>query len=167
VNSVAQTNEMMQEKDFDDYFVQDAKNIFERLTHLNKIRDQIVEEEDSPTFSVMATNIGLEVGKELFKLLMLVLKGEKALNYSRFVKAENEQEVERKILELIYMEFKNFTEYEVNGISKVEIIKRYLEEREKNERFFESFIFKKVAEEGARGTSIGYRNKKMAEAMRH
>ena len=31
VNSVAQTNDQMEEKDFDDYFVQDAKNIFDRI----------------------------------------------------------------------------------------------------------------------------------------
>lgn len=49
----------MQEKDFDDYFVQDAKNIFDRLVQLNAMRDRIVEEEEGHTFSVMATNVCL------------------------------------------------------------------------------------------------------------
>ena len=44
VNSVAQTNDQMQEKDFDDYFVLDAKNIFDRLEELNEIRDKIIED---------------------------------------------------------------------------------------------------------------------------
>lgn len=52
--------------------------------------------------------------------------------------------MERKILELIYLQFKNFKEFEVNGFSKVEIIKKYLEEREKNERFYETYLFKKT-----------------------
>ena len=103
VSSLAQTNDQMQEKDFDDYFTEDATSIFDRLHQLNLIRDRIVEEEEGETFSVMATNIGLEIGKELFKLLMLVLKGENVASYSQFVRAPNEQEVERKILELIYL----------------------------------------------------------------
>lgn len=129
ISSVAQTNDQMQEKDFDQYFVEDAKNIFDRLKFLNLVRDRIVEEEDGEAFDVMAKNVGLQIGKELFKLLMLVLKGQKAINYAKFIKAENEQEVEKKILEIIYLEFKNFTSYEVNGISKTEIIKNYLSER--------------------------------------
>ena len=59
VNSVAQTNDQMQEKDFDDYFVLDANNIFDRLEELNDIRDKIIEDEDGEIFKVMATNIGL------------------------------------------------------------------------------------------------------------
>ena len=43
-DNVAQTNDQMKEKDFEDYFVQDAKNIFDRLTQLNVIRDRIVED---------------------------------------------------------------------------------------------------------------------------
>lgn len=82
ISSITQTNDIMQEKDFDEYFVQDAKNIFDRLTQLNAMRDRIVDQEDGQTFSVMATNVCLEIGKELFKLLMLVLKGEKFLDYS-------------------------------------------------------------------------------------
>lgn len=93
VSSVAQTNDEMKEKDFEEYFVQDAKNIFNRLKQLNDIRDRIIEEEEGEVFNVMATNIGLEIGKELFKLLLLVLKGEEFSNYSQFVKAENEQQV--------------------------------------------------------------------------
>ena len=46
VSSVAQTNDQMQEKDFDQYFVQDAKNIFDKLEGLSQIRDRIIEEED-------------------------------------------------------------------------------------------------------------------------
>ena len=46
VSSVAQTNDQMQEKDFDEYFVQDAKNIFDKLEGLSDIRDRIIEEED-------------------------------------------------------------------------------------------------------------------------
>jgi hypothetical protein len=76
ISSVAQTNDEMKEKDFEEYFVQDAKNIFNRLKQLNDIRDRIIEEEEGEVFNVMATNIGLEIGKELFKLLLLVLKGE-------------------------------------------------------------------------------------------
>ena len=34
----------MKEKDFDNYFVQDAKNIFEKIKKLNDMRDKIVEE---------------------------------------------------------------------------------------------------------------------------
>jgi hypothetical protein len=67
---------------------------------------------------------------------MLVLKGENFSNYSQFLRMNNEQEVERRILEMIHLEFKNFKQFEVNGISKVDIIKKYLEEREKNERFY-------------------------------
>ena len=69
---------------------------------------------------------------------MLMLKGEKSLNYNQFIRADNEQEVEKKILEIIYLEFKNFTCHEVNGVSKSTIIQKYLEERQKNERFFET-----------------------------
>lgn len=141
-DNVAQTIDQMKEKDFEDYFVEDAKNIFDRLVQLNAIRDRIVEEEDGRDFGTMATNIGLEIGKELFKLLMLVLKGEKFIDYSQFIRAENRQEVEKKILELIYLHFAHFQEYEVNGISKVEIIQRYLQEREKNERFYESYAIR-------------------------
>lgn len=32
----------------------------------------------------------------------------------------------------------------MNGLSKVEIIKKYLYEREKNERFYETYLIKKV-----------------------
>lgn len=60
--NVAQTNDQMQEKDFEDYFVQDAKNIFTRLQKLNEVRDRIINDEQQ-TFNVMATNIGLEIGK--------------------------------------------------------------------------------------------------------
>jgi hypothetical protein len=59
VSSLAQTNDHMQEKDFDDYFIQDASSIFDRLQFLNAIRDRIVDEETGETFSVMATNIGV------------------------------------------------------------------------------------------------------------
>lgn len=46
ISSVAQTNDQMQEKDFQDYFVEDASSIFSRLEELNAIRDRIVEEEE-------------------------------------------------------------------------------------------------------------------------
>ena len=74
VNSLAQTNDQMEERDFDEYFVEDAKNIFARLTELNRVRDRVIEEEDGEQFRVMAVNIGDKIDKELFKLLMLVLK---------------------------------------------------------------------------------------------
>ena len=63
ISSVAQTNDQMQEKDFDQYFVEDAKNIFDRLKFLNLVRDRIVEEEDGEAFDVMAKNVGLQIGK--------------------------------------------------------------------------------------------------------
>jgi hypothetical protein len=59
VSNVAQTNDDMKEKDFDDYFVQDANDIFDRLKQLNHIRDRIIREEEGETFTVMASNIGL------------------------------------------------------------------------------------------------------------
>ena len=59
VSNVAQTNDDMKEKDFDDYFLHDANDIFDRLQQLNHIRDRIIREEDGETFTVMATNIGL------------------------------------------------------------------------------------------------------------
>lgn len=123
--------------------MQDAKDIFDRLKQLNDIRDSLIENEDGQNFNVMITNIGLEIGKELFRLLMLVLKGENFSNYSQFLRMNDEQEVERRILEMIHLEFKNFKQFDVNGISKVDIIKKYLEEREKNERFYESYLVKK------------------------
>lgn len=49
----------MKEKDFDDYFVQDATDIYDRLKQLNEIRDKIIQQEEGETFKVMATNIGL------------------------------------------------------------------------------------------------------------
>jgi hypothetical protein len=132
VSNVAQTNDDMKEKDFDDYFVQDANDIFDRLKQLNETRDKIIEQEEGETFNVMTANIGLEITSELFKLLLVVLRGEDLSNYSQFVRADNEEDVERKMLELIYLEFKNFKVLEINGFSKVEIIKKYLYEREKN-----------------------------------
>ncbi len=93
VSNVAQTNDDMKEKDFDDYFVQDANDVFDRLKQLNDIRDKIIEREDGETFNVMATNIGLEISAELFKLLLVVLRGEDLSNYSQFIRADNEQEV--------------------------------------------------------------------------
>ncbi len=45
-STVAQTNDQMKEKDFEDYFVQNAKDIFDRLKQLNDIRDRIIENED-------------------------------------------------------------------------------------------------------------------------
>ena len=63
ISSVAQTNDQMQEKDFNQYFVEDAKNIFDRLKFLNLVRDRIVEEEDGEAFDVMAKNVGLQIGK--------------------------------------------------------------------------------------------------------
>lgn len=48
-------------------------------------------------------------------------------------------------MELIYLQFNGFSQYEVNGVSKVDIVKRYLSEREKNERFFETYLLKKDA----------------------
>jgi hypothetical protein len=83
--------------------VQDAKDIYDRLKHLNEIRDKVIENEDGETFNVMATNIGLEISNELFKLLLVVLKGEDLSNYGQFIRADNEEDVERKILELIYL----------------------------------------------------------------
>jgi len=59
ISSVAQTNDQMEEKDFEDYFVEDAESIYDRLEQLNSIRDRIVDEEEGETFSVMATNIGI------------------------------------------------------------------------------------------------------------
>lgn len=59
VSNVAQTNDDMKEKDFDNYFLHDANDIFDRLQQLNHIRDRIIREEDGETFTVMATNIGL------------------------------------------------------------------------------------------------------------
>ena len=56
VSNVAQTNDDMKEKDFNDYFVQDANDIFDRLQQLNLIRDRIIQEEEAETFTVMATN---------------------------------------------------------------------------------------------------------------
>lgn len=41
----------------------------------------------------------------------MVLKGEDLSNYSQFIRAEKEEDVERKILELIYLQFKNFKEF--------------------------------------------------------
>ncbi len=41
-STVAQTNEEMKEKDFEDYFVQNAKDIFDRLKQLNEIREVII-----------------------------------------------------------------------------------------------------------------------------
>lgn len=93
----------MKEKDFDDYFVQDANDIFDRIKQLNDIRDRVIDREEGETFNVMATNIGLEISSELFKLLLVVLKGEDLSSYSQFIRADNEEDVERKILELIYM----------------------------------------------------------------
>lgn len=58
-DTLAQTNDVMEEKDFDEYFVRDAKNIFDRLLLLNQMRDRIVDEEEGETFSVMATNVCL------------------------------------------------------------------------------------------------------------
>jgi hypothetical protein len=103
VSNVAQTNDDMKEKDFDDYFVQDANDIFDRLKQLNEVRDRIIDAEEGETFNVMATNIGLEISNELFKLLLVVLKGEDLSNYTQIIRSENEEEVERKILELIYL----------------------------------------------------------------
>lgn len=60
VPMVAQTNDQMQEKDFEEYFVEDATDIFNRLKKLNEIRDRIIEEEEGETFRVMATNIGTQ-----------------------------------------------------------------------------------------------------------
>ena len=79
----------MKEKDFEDYFVQDAKDIFDHIQQLNDIRDKIIENEEGETFNVMATNVGLEISNELFKLLLVVLKGEDLSNYSQFIRAEN------------------------------------------------------------------------------
>lgn len=89
ISSVAQTNDEMKEKDFEDYFVQDAKDIFDRLKQLNDIRDKIIENEEGEVFNIMATNVGLEISNELFKLLLVVLKGEDLSNYSQFIRAEN------------------------------------------------------------------------------
>ena len=89
ISSVAQTNDEMKEKDFEDYFVQDAKDIFNRLKQLNDVRDKIIENEEGETFNIMATNVGLEISNELFKLLLVVLKGEDLSNYSQFIRAEN------------------------------------------------------------------------------
>jgi hypothetical protein len=89
VSNVAQTNDDMKEKDFDDYFVQDANDIFDRLKQLNEIRDKIIRQEEGETFNVMATNVGLEITSELFKLLLVVLRGEDLSNYSQFIRADN------------------------------------------------------------------------------
>ena len=43
VSTKAQTNDEMQEKDFEQYFVEDANNIFNQLKKLNNIRDKIVK----------------------------------------------------------------------------------------------------------------------------
>ena len=43
------------------------------------------------------------------------------------MQANNQEEVERTILELIYMQFANFKEHEVEGVSKTDIIKTYLQ----------------------------------------
>ena len=42
------------------------------------------------------------------------------------MRTENENEIEKKILELIYTDFKNFKSLEVNGMKKIDIIKKYL-----------------------------------------
>ena len=41
------------------------------------------------------------------------------------------------MLECIYKEFNSFKQTEVDGIKKIDILKRYLAEREKNERMIE------------------------------
>jgi hypothetical protein len=48
---------------------------------------------------------------------------------------------------------------EVNGFSKVDIIKKYLEEREKNERFYETYLFKKT-ESAPKRAPVGGKPKK-------
>lgn len=106
----------------------------------------------------MATNIGLQISNELFKLLLVVLRGEDVSNPTQFIRADNEEDVERKILELIYLEFKNFKQFEVNGFSKVDIIKKYLEEREKNQRFYETYLIKRSDSKPGRPTYMTKKN---------
>lgn len=45
LSTLAQTNDDMKEKDFDDYFIQDANDIFDRLKQLNEVRDRVIENE--------------------------------------------------------------------------------------------------------------------------
>ena len=95
---------------------------------------------------VFMKNICLEVKQLLFQLLLILIKGEKfyvkegdkiaypMLNYREFMEAENQEEVEKKILEVVFANEENFETLEIEGVSKAKLLQMFKHERKKNDK---------------------------------
>ena len=56
------------------------------------------------------------------------------LNYREFMEAENREEVEKKILEVVFANEENFETQEIEGVSKAKLLQMFKHERKKNDK---------------------------------
>lgn len=131
-----QTNDQLEDKSFDSYFEESAKDIINKIGELNEVKDEIVQQGQGYD-STMIINACHEVKVLLFKLLALVVKNEVFVNYDELVQVEDTAIAQRKILEIVYQHLDKFENYSVDGILKKDIMEIYLQEREKNQKMFE------------------------------
>ncbi len=151
IESESQTIKILEQTDFDHYFNEDFKQLFERISKLNQIRENTILNKKANNRLVVIKNACQDINDCLFKILTMILKGEKFyprekaneqyyvpfFTYRDLFDVENRERVERKILELVYTKINEFECEFVDGIAKSDLITLYIQEREKNNRIID------------------------------
>jgi hypothetical protein len=129
VHTWSNTISELKDKDFDTYFTEDVHLILEQIIRLDDLRQRVLKSRKEKPQLVLIKNICVEIKEVLFRLLMAMLRGERFyernkreapfFTYADLVKVEGREELERKILQVVYANLGELEVEEIDGVAKL------------------------------------------------